>query len=174
MAYLAANQGPDEFSLVQKEVVRVRNGPTNTITKGDLVPFLPYAPDQDLAAGGWRFATGVAAAKGGERLWGVALEDAGNNQYARCQISGVCKVNGVGKLSDTTTQSSGAGGLSQGVALTCDTASNLTSSSKAYEAVTDDVIICVVLFGEASGPGRNEEGLVTVLLTGPTFAQRSL
>ena len=173
MSYLNPNAGPDEFTLVTKEVARVRMA-ANSVTKGDLVPILPYAPDQDLAKGGWRFATALAAAKGGERLWGVALEDAGNNEYARVQIAGVCKVNAVGKLSDTTTESSSAGGLPQGTALTCDTANNLTSSAPAYEATTDDAILAIVLFGSQDTVARNATGQTTVLLTGPTFPHRSL
>ena len=173
MGYLNGNQGPDEYTLVTKEVARVRMA-ANSVTKGDLVPILPYAPDQDLAKGGWRFATAVAAAKGGERLWGVALEDAGPNEYARVQIAGVCKVNAVGKLSDTTTPSSQGAGLVQGTALTCDTSGNLTSSSKAYEAVTDDAVLAVVLFGAQDIVAQNATGQTTILLAGPTFPHRSL
>jgi len=174
MSYLNPNAGPDEFTQVTKEVCRVKTAGSNTVTKGDLVPILPYAPDQDLSKGGWRFATSLAASQGGERIWGVALEDAGNNEYFRCQIAGVCKVNAVGKLSDAVTPSSSGSGLVQGTALTCDMSGNITSSSAAYEAVTDDAILCVVLFGAQDIVAQNATGQTTVLLAGPTFPHRSL
>jgi len=168
MSYLNPNAGPDEFTQVTKEVCRVYTGTSNTVTKGELVPILPYAPDQELSKGGWRFATAVSSAKGGERIWGVALEDAGPSQYFRCQISGVCKVKVIGKLSDAATNSS----VVQGTALTCNTSTNLTVSSPAYKAQADDAIICVVLFGEA-GPGAGATLDTTVLLTGP-YPQRKI
>lgn len=175
MGYLNGNQGPDEYTLVTKEVARVRMAGSNSVTKGDLVPILPFAPDQDLAKGGWRFAAAPLVNKGAERIWGVALEDAGPNEYARVQIAGVCKVNAVGKLSDTTTQSSLPGGLVQGTALTCGfTTTNLVVSCPAYEATTDDAVLAIVLFGAQDVVARNATGQTTVLLAGPTFPQRSL